>query len=216
MNLTSFFRHFATAAFLGGCTVHTQSIKGDGNIKTENRTITEATTIDAAGAFEIRWSSGAPSLVITTDQNILPHIHTEMNGQTLKIFSDESIAPTKGVQVVVTSRALDRLDLTGAVHLVANKVSASTFSVSTAGATTIDIDGSATTLNVNLTGASKLNASGLQTKTAKVTLVGASSGEVSVTDALDATVTGAGSLTYSGEPKSVERQVTGAGSIHHK
>src|SRR6516225_3303443 len=116
MNLGSFFRHFATAAFLGGCTVHTQTIKGDGNIKTEHRTIAEANAIDAAGAFEILWSSGAPSLVITTDQNILEHIHTEMKGQTLKIFTDESLSPTKGVKVVVTTGALDRLDLTGAVH----------------------------------------------------------------------------------------------------
>jgi hypothetical protein len=216
MNLTTFFRHFATAAFLGGCTVHTQAVKGDGNIKTENRTIAEITEIDATGAFEIQWSSGTPGLTVTTDQNILPHIHTEVAGRTLKIHSDGSIAPTKGVQIVVTSASVDRLDLTGAVHLVAKKVSASEFAISTAGATTIDIDGSAATLNANLTGASKLNASGLKTKTAKVTLVGASSGDVSVSDALDATVTGAGSLTYSGEPKTVERQVTGAGSIHHK
>lgn len=216
MNLTHFFRHFATAAFLGGCSVNTHAIKGDGAIKAEHRTIAEITTIDAAGAFEIQWSSGAPALAVTTDQNILPHIHTEVSGQTLKIFSDEPIGPTKGVQVVLSSAALDRLDLTGAVHLVAKKVSASAFSISSAGATTIDIDGSATSLAVNLTGASQLHAAGLQTKSAKVTLVGASSGDVSVTDALDATVTGAGSLTYSGEPKSVERQVTGAGSIHHK
>jgi hypothetical protein len=216
MNLTNFFRHFATAAFLGGCTVNTQSVKGDGKITTEHRTIAEVTSIDAAGAFEIQWSSGAPLLTIKTDENILAHIHTEVSGQTLKIYSDKSIAPTKGVQVAISSAVLDRLDLTGAVHMVATKVSASTFSISSAGATTVDVDGTATNLAVNLTGASRLHAAGLQVKTAKVTLVGASSGDVSVTDALDATVTGAGSLTYSGEPKSLERQVTGAGSIHHK
>ncbi|HSI11978.1 MAG TPA: DUF2807 domain-containing protein [Chthoniobacter sp.] len=191
-------------------------MKGDGKIATEHRTIAEITSIDSGGAFEIQWSSGAPALAVTTDGNILPHIHTKVSGQTLKISTDGSIAPTKGVRVVISSAALDRLDLTGAVHLVAQKVSASAFSISSAGATTIEIDGSATTLAVNLTGASRLNAAGLQTKTAKVNLVGASSGDVAVSDALDATVTGAGSLTYSGEPKSVERQLSGAGSIHHK
>jgi len=216
MNLTSIFRHFATAAFLGGCMVQTPAVKGDGKITSERRKIEEITTIDATGALQIEWASGAPSLAITTDENILPHIHTEISGQTLKIYSDGSIAPTKGVQIVVTTSALDRLDLTGAVHVTAQKVSAASFSISGAGATSVDIDGHATDLAVSLTGASRLHATALRARSAKVSLVGASSGDVFVTDALDATVTGAGSLTYTGEPKSVERQVTGAGSIHHK
>lgn len=216
MNVFALLGCLATVAWIGGCSVDSQTIKGDGTIKAEPRAITEITAIEASGAFEIQWTSGAPALTVTADQNLLPHIHTEVSGETVKIFSDGSLAPTKSMQVVVSSAALARLDLTGAVHVIAKKVAAPTFALATAGATTIEVDGSASELTANLTGASRLMAAELKTKSARVTLTGASSAEVAVADALKVTITGAGSLTYSGEPKTVEQQVTGAGSIRHK
>jgi hypothetical protein len=61
--------------------------------------------------------------------------------------------------------------------------------------------------------ASKLNAKSLQAQSAKLSLLGASDAHVTVTDALDVSVIGACSVIYSGNPKSVETNVIGAGSI---
>lgn len=214
MKLASFFRHIATAALLGGCSV--RGIKGDGNITMEVRQISEVTSLDVSGAYEVQWRSGPPSLTITTDQNLLSHVRTEVSGNTLKIRSDDGLAPTKGIKIAFTSSGLSHLDLTGAVIVTAQKVSSGAFSIAAAGASTINMDGSVTEFTVNLTGASRLNAPSLNTKSADVTLVGASSADIAVEEALKATVTGAGSLTYSGQPKSIEKQVTGAGSIRHR
>ena len=216
MKLASLLRHFATAALLGGCTVRTGSIKGDGNLRTEQRQISDFSALDAAGAYDVQWSSGAPSLTITTDQNLLPNIHSEVTGDTLKIHSEGSLAPTRGIKIVIQSNALARVNLTGAVMLTAQRVAAAGFAAASAGASTINVDGNVTNLTVELTGASRLNASGLNSKSADVSLVGASSADVAVQETLKTTITGAGSLTYTGQPTTVEKQVTGAGSIHHK
>lgn len=75
------------------------------------------------------------------------------------------------------------------------------------------MDGSVTNLEVNLSGASKLDAKSLQAQTATVSLNGAAYGDVTVTDRLSASISGAGALTYGGNPKSVQENVSGAGSI---
>ena len=84
------------------------------------------------------------------------------------------------------------------------------------GASDITVDGSVTEPGATLTAASKLNAKSLQTKTATLSLTGASDADIAVAEKLTASITGAGSLTYSGNPKSVEQNITGVGSIRHR
>ncbi|MEP6668210.1 MAG: DUF2807 domain-containing protein [Chthoniobacter sp.] len=216
MKLSSAVRHLATAAVLGGCSVRTHTIKGDGNITPENRSIAEFTSIKASGALDIRWASGPPALTITTDQNLLPEIHTEVSGKTLEISYNGSLEPTKGIKITVASGTIDKANITGAVHLGVSKFTGDSLSVEATGASAADIDGSVGDLTANLTGASQLKASGLQAKTAKVTLVGASTGDVAVDEALTANLTGACSLTYAGEVKSVKKNIAGASSIRRR
>ena len=45
---------------------------------------------------------------------------------------------------------------------------------------------------------------------------GAGDAEVAVTDALNVVITGAGKVTYSGNPSAIKKQITGAGSVRHK
>ena len=215
MKLRSLARQFAPAVVLRGHSVP-NTIKGDGNVTSESRPISDFTSIQAAGALEIQWSSGSPALRITTDQNILPHIQTGVFGRTLQITYEGSLAPTKGIKIAVASGAVDHVDMTGAVRFVAQEFTGEVLLVKATGAATVEIDGNVGDLTANLTGASRLNGRALKAKTAKVTLVGASSADIAVEEALKAAITGASSLTYSGEPASLEKNVTGAGKIRRR
>jgi O-succinylbenzoate synthase len=64
-----------------------------------------------------------PSWSLTTDENLLSHIETRMNGSVLKIETHGQIAPTHGVTVVITSPSL-RIELSGAVKLEAAQLAA--------------------------------------------------------------------------------------------
>jgi hypothetical protein len=57
-------------------------VRGNGHIKTDDRTISAFTEIDAGGAFEIEWQSGSPALHITTDENLLSYIESNVSGDT--------------------------------------------------------------------------------------------------------------------------------------
>jgi len=67
-----------------------------------------------------------------------------------------------------------------------------------------------------MTGASELAASNLQTKVSEISTTGAADAEIAVAETLKVAITGAGKITYSGNPATIEKHISGAGSIRHK
>jgi hypothetical protein len=67
-----------------------------------------------------------------------------------------------------------------------------------------------------MTGASELEATGLQTKTVEISTTGAADAAIAVSETLKVSITGAGKVTYSGNPKTIEKHISGAGSIRQK
>jgi len=198
-------------AVIVGCSL--PGVKGDGTMKTENRPISDFSGLEVSGAYQIKWSSGKSALTISTDQNLLPLITTSVTGNTLRIDSKENLRPTKGITINLSSASLTDVKLNGAVSLTASNLSGADLKLESNGASSISVAGSVTNLEATLSGACKLDAKSLQTQTAKVSLNGASYGDVTVTETLNASISGAGGLTYSGNPKSVEKSVAGVGRI---
>jgi hypothetical protein len=191
-------------------------IQGNGHITTDQRTVTAFSEIEAEGAFEIEWRSGAPALSITTDENLLPYIEGRNIGNRLRLHSRDRIRPTHGVKIVLSSPTRSAAKLTGATRLTATQLSGAKFAVESTGAARVTLDGTVDELLADMTGASELKAKSLQTKTAQISTTGAADADVSVSDTLKVSITGAGKVNYSGNPPTIEKHVTGAGSIRHK
>src|SRR5205809_1727060 len=210
-----------TIVFLAACVMLAAGcrwvgIRGNGHIKTDGRTIGAFANIDASGAFQIEWKSGAPTLSITTDENLLAYIDNQISGDTLRLRTREQIWPTHGIKVVISSPTRAGASISGAVKLTANQLSGPKFAFEATGASQVKLDGSIDQLLADMTGASELNASGLQTRTAELSTTGAADAEVAVSETLKVAITGAGKVTYSGNPKTIEKHISGAGSIRHR
>ena len=190
-----------------------RGVRGNGTIKTEQRPVGPFTRIEAGGFYDIQWQPGLPSFSLTTDENLLSHIETRMNGSVLKIETHGQIAPTHGVTVIITSPSLTGAELSGALKLKATQLSGDRFALDTSGATKVALAGRANRLIASLTGASKLNAETLQTQDVEISVTGAGKADVNATNSLRAAITGAGRVSYGGNPKSVEKKITGAGKI---
>jgi hypothetical protein len=201
-------------ALVVGC--HLPGIRGNGRIKTEERPIATFANVDASGAFEIEWQNGAPAVRVTTDENLLPHIENNVSEDTLHLRSREHLWPTHGIKVVISSPTRAGGKIRGAVKLTVKQLSGPIFALEAKGASQVSLDGSVDRLVVDMTGASQLAAAGLQAKTAEISTTGAGDAEVAVTDTLKVVITGAGKVTYSGNPPTIKKQITGAGSIRHK
>lgn len=206
---------------LAGCVVlvagcHLPGIRGNGHIKTEERPIAAFANLDAAGGFEIEWQNGSPALRITTDENLLPYVEDNVSDDTLHLRTRNHVWPSHGIKVVVSSPTRAGGKIRGAVKLTAKQLSGPIFALECKGASQVSLDGSVDRLLVDMTGASQLVADRLQTKTAEISTTGAGDAEVAVADTLNVVITGAGKVSYSGNPPTIKKQITGAGTIRHK
>jgi hypothetical protein len=190
-----------------------RGVRGNGRIKTEQRPVTSFTRIDAGGFYDIQWQPGSPALTLTTDENLLSNIETSVSGNVLKIETHGQISPTHGVAVVITSPSLSGAELSGALKLEAAQLSGDRFTLETNGASKVTLAGGINRLVASLTGASRLSAETLQAQDVEIAVTGAGRADVTATNSLKAAITGAGRVSYGGNPKSVEKKVTGAGKI---
>ena len=200
------------AILIAGCS--RSGVAGNGVIKTESRSVAEYTKIEISGGFTVQWASAKASLNLSADENLLPLIKTEVNGDTLEISSTGNLNPTKPLTLTLTSAALASVVLNGGIDFKASQLAGTDLNLQANGAGEISVEGAVTNLSVELNGASDFKAKNLPTRSAKLTMSGASEAEVNVSDALKVTINGAGTVTYSGNPK-VEQEINGAASIKH-
>src|SRR5436190_20514065 len=185
-----------TIVFLGVCVVlatgcHLVGIQGNGHIKTDERPVSPFANIDVRGAFTMESESGAPSLRITTDENLLGYIDSNVSGDTLHLRTREQIRPTHGVKVFISSPTRTGARISGAVKLVAKQLTGSRFALESRGACQVSLDGNIDELLADMTGASEVAANSLQTKNDEISTTGEGDAEIDVEAPLRVVITGA-------------------------
>ena len=116
-------------------------IRGNGNIKTDDRTVNAFSEIDVGGAFEIEWQNGPPALRITTDENLLSYVRADVSGDTLQLRTHDQIWPTHGIKVVISSPTRTAARIRGAVRLTVNQLTGPKFALEASGASRVSLDG---------------------------------------------------------------------------
>jgi hypothetical protein len=192
-------------------------IKGSGTSKIEQRNVTGFNEIEAGGAMNLKVDAGKEfSVTVEADDNLLQYIKTEVSGNTLKIYSEGKISPTAKLNVKISMPALEGLDVSGASEANIVNVKADLLELKASGASEINIVGEANELKAEASGASEINAENLRTVSADVDASGASSAIVSANDRLAADASGASKIYYTGEPKNIKQNASGASSINKK
>jgi hypothetical protein len=190
-------------------------IKGSGNIKSETRDLPKFTTVDFGGAIEMEITAQKDQRVeIETDDNILPLITTEVKGDTLYISNEQKINWHNPVKVRISVRELDGLNVSGASKTDASNIKSDTFKLDVSGASKIKLAGEANSLSAEASGASRIDATDLKALKASANASGASKILVNATDSVDADASGASGITYSGNPKNVKKNASGASSVN--
>jgi hypothetical protein len=214
---------------------NTSSIKGDGNIQSEQRPIASFKKIEIGGNWEVIVTQGeTESLKIEADKNLLDLIETKVDGDALIIGTknNKSLSSEKGFKAYLTFKNLDKIELSGAVKLSApSRLIFDKLNIEGSGAAEINLDlnakqldaemsggsqtilkGSINEVHFTLSGAGSLSALELESNKFTVDISGAGTAEVSVKDELNATISGAGSVSYKGNPV-VKKDISGAGKI---
>lgn len=206
------------ALMLSACEVSVPGIsvtQGSGTVKTETRSVSGFTGVALRGIGTLTIRQGnTESLTITTDDNILPLLtSTVENGVLVLSGKDRTIPrPTNGVKWDVTVTNLTSVALTGAGIVNVENVKTSSLTTKISGAGTMNVSGQASSQSISLSGAGNYNGRNFTAPTATVNISGAGNAFVNASQALDATVSGAGVVTYYGTPK-VTQHISGAGTV---
>ncbi len=201
---------------VSGCHIN-RGVKGSGNRKAEQRSLPAFKAIETTGAYQMEVvCQKAASFEIETDDNILPLIKTEVRDGVLRVTNEERINPSSGIQLRISLPELVSIASRGVGDINVQDANADDLKIDSTGAATIKATGKAKTATISSTGAGDIDASRLQAEKARVTVSGAASVTVYATDHLDVSVSGAGSVDYLGNPKTVNKSVSGIGSVNKK
>lgn len=214
------------------CTLNLK--RGNGNIEIEEIEINNFNKVNIGGNYEVTLiQSKDTKVIIETDENLLPFINTELFGQTLNINNVHNLKSTEGITIEIYYQKLDKIYSTGASSLEQEGILVTEeLTINLSGVGIIDLEIQTTEVKVNLTGAGIIILSGstkfqethisgagglrafdLKSKECSVNLSGFGGAEVMVTEKLKATITGVGGIIYAGNPKMIERQISGFGKI---
>jgi hypothetical protein len=203
---------------LGGCKFDSLSkTSGSGTMKMEKRELPAFAAVDVSGAFEVEIVvQPQQSVEIEGDDNLLPLIKTEVKNGVLVINHEQSFSTRHKLRVRISAPDLDAISTSGASDIVATRVKSEDFKIDASGAGNLHISGETKTLKIDISGAGQVDAKDLRAGKVSVHSSGAAQADVYASEELSADVSGAGNVNYYGNPKAINEDVSGAGSISKK
>lgn len=215
-----------------GCSFNIK--KGNGHIEIEEIELDNFNKISVGGNYDVSLiKSEELKVIIKTDENLLTYINTELFDQTLNINNVHNLKSSEGISVEIYYTELSRIYSTGTSNIEHRGVlNSDELIINLSGAGAIELEIEASKVKVNLTGAGVVKLSGdvefqdthisgaggllaleLKSKECAINLSGLGGAEVCASEKLEATITGVGGIVFSGNPKVIERHVTGFGKI---
>jgi hypothetical protein len=189
---------------------------GSGNVTSESRDVSgfDEVELRGVGNLSIR-QTGSESLSVEAEEDVLPKIRTEVVNNRLIIGPEPntSIQTTEPINYVLTVKDLHALEASGSGDIDAEDIDTDKLSTTISGSGAVEISGSADSQETDISASGEYRAEDLQSKEAKIDVEGSGSAVVNVSEALDAKVSGAGSVEYIGNP-TVEKDVSGAGNVN--
>lgn len=192
-------------------------IKGSGVAAIEARDITDFNSVDVGGVFQVEITAQKDFAVeVEADDNLLQYIETEISGETLRITSDKRLNPSSPIRIRISAPDIERIKSSGASKVSLNDLKNSELTVDTSGVSKVTLAGQTANLTVDVSGASHIDAENLAAENANIDASGASHVSVNVLNELRSDASGASKIRYTGSPKSVEKNTSGASSVKQK
>ncbi len=208
--------------------------QGKGNIKSKEIEVSDFNIINIGGNYDVALiPSDESKVIINTDENLMQYINVELYDQTLSINNVHHLKGSHGISINIFYKKLNKIYSSGTSEIkhegplkaedleinlsgagaIDMELETSKIDVTLSGAGVITLSGETNIQEVHISGAGGLMASELKSLECNIGLSGLGGAEVFVTEKLTASITGVGGIVYAGNPKLIEKQITGYGKI---
>jgi hypothetical protein len=221
---------------LAGCS--SMAVNSSGRIVREDRPVSgfERVTISTSGALTVI-QGATEGLTIETDDNLLPHIQTEVQDGALSIRFDRQnwsqvYRPSRPITYTLALKTLRGLAASGAVTVTARELSADDLRITVSGSSnvrlghleaealtyilsgsgSVEVAGRVGRQDLTISGSGNYSAADLASDAVRASISGSGTATVWARDKLDARISGSGSIGYYGRPQ-VSQSVSGSGKI---
>jgi len=197
----------------GGST--TSTTEGSGTPASQARDVAAFDSVELAGSNNVVIRVGErQSVQVKADDNLVDRVTTEVQSRKLVIANTPGSFATKSpMSVDVSVPTLTALTLTGSGNVVVNGIKAENLSVALPGSGTLTGSGTATRLDVTVSGSGMVQFTRLVADDVRAVVGGSGSIFLTAIKSLDASVPGSGAILYAGNPQDVTKSVTGTGAI---
>lgn len=210
-----------------------------GVLTTETREVSDFHEVSMSTFGEVLITQGdTESLTVEAPSNFLRYLETYVEDGVLYIAQRRGFfgGPANRVVFTLSVKELDGLNLSGAGTIkVLDGLQCTNLNINLSGAGSIEVDdlaaeslnaslssagaiiiaGKVNSQSVNLSGVGGYEAGDLESRSTLVNLAGAGGAVVWVTEELDVSISGVGSVSYYGDPR-VSQNVVGLGSVNSK
>jgi hypothetical protein len=200
----------ASGCMMGG------SVIGSGKEARETREIGNFTQLELLGVGRVEVTIGnLRPLELSGDDNILPLIETKITNGKLVIRTTRSIHPVQPLIIKATALDLTAIMLSGAGEIATTGIANDNLHAEVAGAGEVTLSGQTSNPVLTLAGVGSVDARELVAKAVTIDMSGAGRTDVSPVVSLHVTITGAATVTYSGEP-TITQKITGVGKLERR
>lgn len=222
---------FFSCRYIGG-----KRVRGNGNITTEQRSLSGFDGVESYGSFDVFISTASePSVKIEVDENLQSLIETSVEGNKLQIRTKKgyNLRPSRDVRIFVSGPLFGTIATHGSGNIISeNSINSNnTVNLRIAGSGSIEVELNAQSLSAEIAGSGSLKIAGtakefksaiygsgdikagkLETEKSQVEIAGSGSVEVFANNKLDVKVMGSGDVRHRGGA-SVSSQIAGSGSV---
>ena len=215
-----------------------KGVSGSGTIKSEIRNVPgfAGLKLSLPASVHIR-QSNTESVVIETDDNILPLVETIVGDSQLKIRPRETNSSfrTKTLNVTIDAKTVEsivaagsgrvrarrlkglkaetlKISIAGSGDVQIKALDAVTLKVSIAGSGELTVGAKAAAFEASIAGSAGVKAAELETENAKISVAGSGNAIVWPKESLNLSVAGSGEVQYYGDAK-VSKSIAGSGRV---
>lgn len=215
-----------------------ETIKGNGNISTETRTVNaNFSALESSGAYEITILDAPQDgkIKLEGESNILEKINVEVQGNTLVIEQKKgfNIHFTKRIKISFNAQNMTSLGLSGSGSIdmkgtnnvqdfslaisgsgdINAKTKAQNVSVGISGSGNVGLSGTTDNLKIAISGSGDVDAFLLNAQNSKISVSGSGDVQTTVHKNLIINSAGSGDVFYKGNPEKIESKMAGSGDL---
>ncbi len=209
-----------SVSVVNGIVVDGQNISGNNGTRGNNRLATEKRSLPGVTQLQVEITanidvilSNSSYIEITSDENIIPLILSQVKNNRLFLSSKKNFWTQNAISIKLFVNQLDEIYINGSANLKMHHVSQNNMLLMINGTGDMNITGQVRQLQAEISGSGDMDLDGLQAQSAHVSISGSGDINVRASQSLNAAISGSGDINYSGRPQHLKKFITGSGDI---